>query len=133
MPLQPHTPTGSVMPTIGMGILTMHGVETIVEINDASDWVVTDKGMTYGFEDVRAPTAPASHDPADVEKFLNGPELIRVHAFNAACTCGCGIAGNCGYLIAERGDERKLAHQKGRPQMCQCGPRYECCGYPLGM
>lgn len=115
-------------PDIGDTVLTPRGVEQIVGFDFPTDYWETDKGMRYAASDLRTPEAPESHDPADVEAWLDGAQFTLVRSWTSVCTCSCG---NCEWLVVERGAERGMSHQ-ARSAACRCQRTTECCGYPLG-
>jgi hypothetical protein len=120
--------TVRVQPEVGMKILTPYGLEEVLAHDLQYDRVTTGRGNTYGEEELRAPEAPESREPADVEAWLSGPDLILVRSCNLACSCSCT---QCSYLLVIRGDRRTATHQRAN-EACTCGPKNECCGFPLG-
>jgi hypothetical protein len=108
--------TVRVQPEVGMKILTPYGLEEVLAHDLQYDRVTTGRGNTYGEEELRAPEAPESREPADVEAWLSGPDLILVRSRTMACSCSCT---QCSY------------HQRAN-EACTCGPKNECCGFPLG-
>lgn len=106
----------------GMRIQTPKGIEQVLSFDFARDQVTTSFGNVYDETDLRAPAAPESASPEEVQEWLTGPELILVRSRNIGCTCGCA---HCSWMMVTRGQYTTGSHQVASG-LCPCEDR-ECC------
>lgn len=94
-------------PEIGEQIITPHGTETIVGVDQQRDYWVTDAQHMIPMTDVFSSGPPRGGSAEEIESWLVAP-YITIHSSNVVCSCLCN---NCNMLVITRGAEVTRTHQ----------------------